>query len=65
MRQSCLPLSHFSVFGARVVAHQDQKDDEGSGALEPQNDFQRQQVNMHGDDFLVVLRQRGVYLPLY
>ena len=40
----------FSIFGARIVSHEDQKHDEGSGALKPENDFQRQQVYVHGDN---------------
>ena len=46
-------LRDFSIFGARIVAHQDQKHDEGSGALEPENDFQRQQVDLHNSNLLV------------
>ena len=35
----CCRFVRFLIFGARIVPHQDQKHDEGGGALEPENDF--------------------------
>jgi hypothetical protein len=46
----CCPFGPFSIFGARIVPHQNQKHDEGSGALKPENDIQRQQVDVLGDN---------------